>query len=272
MKTNHFLRKTRKMISKVPGAKLVYRMIKNLLLLRYVGVDQLKYLKGATYNADGLITNKNCDFMKAPKFIEAHTRGIKQWDIQYTGNLYWTFHVHHWAAFHAQQLEGDFVECGVYRGMCAMSIMTYIDFESLKNRKYYLFDTFCGLDREFCTEKEYLTYKDVYTDSYDFVVDSFKEYPNVMIVKGSVPKSLSQVDIKKVAYLHIDMNCVLPEVEAIKYFWPKLEVGAIVILDDYGWRGHENQKRAMDDFASYVGVKILSLPTGQGMIVKPATS
>ncbi len=40
----------------------------------------------------------------------------------------------------------------------------------------------------------------------------------LVIVKGSVPKTLPQVDIRKVAYLHIDMNCVLPEVEALKFF------------------------------------------------------
>lgn len=163
-------------------------------------------------------------------------------------------------------------ECGTYRGMHAMSTMTYIDFHELKDRKYYLFDTFSGLDKEYSSEKEYLAYKAAYPDCYKFVVNSFKEYSNVVLVRGSVPQTLTQVDIRKVAYLHIDMNCVLPEVEALKHFWPKLDVGAIVILDDYGWPGHENQKTAMDDFALAVGVKVLSLPTGQGMIIKPSAA
>lgn len=248
---NHFLRKMRNLIKKLPGAKALYG----------------KLTPNFTYSYDGLITNKNCDFMKDSKFIEAYTKGRMQWDIP--GLYYWTFHVIQWAAFHAKQLEGDFVECGVNRGIQAMSGMTYINFKSLKNRKYYLFDTFCGLDKELSSEVEYLRYINAYPDCYEFVVDSFKEYPNVVIVKGSVPKTLPQVDIRKVAYLHIDMNCVLPEVEALKFFWPKLETGGIVILDDNGWPGHENQKRAMDNFVLSVGVKVLSLPTGQGMIIKP---
>jgi hypothetical protein len=130
-------------------------------------------------------------------------------------------------------------------------------------------DTFCGLDEEFCTKDEYLRFKDTYSDCYQFVVDSFKEYPNVVIVKGPVPKTLSQVNIEKVAYLSIDMNCALPELEALKYFWPRLEPGAIVVLDDYGWPTFENQKAVADDFASSVGTKILSLPTGQGILIKP---
>jgi hypothetical protein len=64
------------------------------------------------------------------------------------------------------------------------------------------------------------------------------------------------------------MNCVGPEIAAIEYFWPRLVHGALVILDDYGWSAHIAQKLAMDDFAGKVGTKILSLPTGQGLIIK----
>ncbi len=71
------------------------------------------------------------------------------------------------------------------------------------------------------------------------------------------------------AYLHIDMNCVVPEVEALKYFWPKLELAAVVIFDDYAQPGHQSQKSAIDEFAASVGVEVLSLPTGQGMLLKP---
>jgi O-methyltransferase len=65
------------------------------------------------------------------------------------------------------------------------------------------------------------------------------------------------------------MNIAYPERKAIEYFWPKLSCGALVVLDDYGWLGYEEQHEAMDDFAKSVGVEILSLPTGQGLIAKP---
>jgi len=44
---------------------------------------------------------------------------------------------------------------------------------------------------------------------------------------------------------------------------------AAVLLDDYGHSGHEEQKRAFDGFALSKDVKILTLPTGQGLIIKP---
>ena len=42
-----------------------------------------------------------------------------------------------------------------------------------------------------------------------------------------------------------------------------------MVLDDYGWRPHILQKQAWDAFAVERGVRILALPTGQGLIVKP---
>lgn len=66
------------------------------------------------------------------------------------------------------------------------------------------------------------------------------------------------------AYLHIDMNCAPPEVAALRFFWPRLTPGAFVLLDDYANRGRDEQRRAMDEVAAEFGVKICTLPTGQG--------
>jgi hypothetical protein len=42
----------------------------------------------------------------------------------------------------------------------------------------------------------------------------------------------------------------------------------VVVLDDYGFEGHEVQKREQDKFAASKNIQILSLPTGQGLIIK----
>jgi hypothetical protein len=213
-----------------------------------------------------MITNKNCDFMQTPRFIWAYHAAMQQ---QYMPDTdIWRYHVNQWAVSQAKQLKGDFVECGVYRGSISMSNIVYVDFKSMKNRRYYLFDTFCGLDKKLSTKDEYARWKGIYPDCYQFVLDSFKEYSNVIIIKGAVPESLRQVFINKVSYLSIDMNCAKPELEALKFFWPKLVAGAVVVLDDYGWPTCEEQKKAADNFAKSAGVEVLSLPNGQGIIIK----
>jgi hypothetical protein len=41
-----------------------------------------------------------------------------------------------------------------------------------------------------------------------------------------------------------------------------------VLIDDYAFYGYVSEKIAMDRFAQENGIKILSLPTGQGLLVK----
>ena len=73
----------------------------------------------------------------------------------------------------------------------------------------------------------------------------------------------------KIAYISIDMNCVQPEIAALEYFWPKMVTGGVVVHDDYGMSAFINQKIALDAFAESRGVKVLTMPTGQGLLFKP---
>ena len=82
-------------------------------------------------------------------------------------------------------------------------------------------------------------------------------------------RRLPQVDAEKIAFLSLDMNTRDPEIAAAECFWDRLVSGAAIVLDDYGWRKHVEQKRAFDEFARKRGVQVLSLPTGQGLILKP---
>jgi hypothetical protein len=64
------------------------------------------------------------------------------------------------------------------------------------------------------------------------------------------------------------MNSVEPEIAAATFFWDKVVKGGVVILDDYGFPLHINQKIAFDRFVLERGQSILCLPTGQGIIIK----
>ena len=86
--------------------------------------------------------------------------------------------------------------------------------------------------------------------------------------RGSVPDILPSIPSIEVAFLHLDMNCAYPETAAFAFFWERLSPGAMVLLDDYAYDGHEQQTAALDAAANAIGTDILSLPTGQGLIVK----
>lgn len=246
------LQRFRQFVSRIPGAAKLY--------------DRLRLGFAATYREDGLVTTHNCDFTTDPKFQAAYSSGEQQ---QSMDGIRWRAHVALWAADHARHLEGDYVECGVYRGFLSKAIMTYLSFENMTDRQFYLFDTYDGLVAEMVSEEDTAAHRQDYEDCYEFVKKSFAEYSNVNIIRGPVPDTLSSANISKVAYLSIDMNCTQPEVDALEFFWPLLSSGAVVVLDDYGFPGHEAQKDGADKFAESAGVKVLALPTGQGLIVKP---
>ena len=89
------------------------------------------------------------------------------------------------------------------------------------------------------------------------------------IIVGSVPFTLDQIDAETIAYLHLDMNSSTPEVAALDALWPRLTRGAVVLFDDWGVPLFEPQHEAMSAFARDHGLPIASLPTGQGLLLKP---
>jgi O-methyltransferase len=234
-----------------------------------------------TYCADDLIVRqKNTAFMREPRFVDAYARGMNSGhkigrergsttDI----HIEWRVHVLCWAASQAAKLPGDFVECGVNTGIFSLAVANYIDFNST-GKRFYLFDTFAGIPDEQITDRERALGRGreneaYYEECYQVAIENFAAYPNAHLVRGPVPDTLTHVSIDRVCYLSIDMNIVAPEIAALRHFWPKLTPGAPVILDDYGWLDYVPQKEAIDEFAESVGCKVLTLPTGQGLLLKP---
>lgn len=231
-----------------------------------------------TYNQDGLFSVHNCEFLVDPTFIAAYERGMKAahgkdfcW--------HWRVHVGLWVAHNSAKLDGDFVECGVGNGFLSSAIMKYLDWDST-GKQFYLLDTFDGINLSYTTEAERnirniesenkrAKLTGVYASSFEDVARNFSEWHNVHLIKGSVPESLLECKAKNVSYLHLDMNCSPPETASLNYFWDKLVSGAFVLLDDYAYSGYREQKLGMDTCVAEKGLKVLSLPTGQGLIKIP---
>lgn len=214
----------------------------------------------------GMATLHSGAFLKEPKHKTAYEAALRHQNIM---DFHWRVHTVTWAATQALRQPGDFVECGVNRGFLSRAVIDYVDFGQQHERTFYLFDTFNGPVAALLSEDDHAARRNVYSECFDFVKSAFSDVPNVRIVRGAVPGSLSTVSISRVAYLSVDMNCAMPETAALIYFWPKLVSGGIVVLDDYAFTGFESQRIAADRFAESVGVKVLTLATGQGILVRP---
>ena len=218
---------------------------------------------------DGLCSIHNADFTDDPRFKKAYAAGEatgswKGWKLR------WRAYVVCWCAEWAASLEGDFVECGVNKGGNARMIIEYLGLQG-KAREFYLLDTFEGFSEDLLSpeEKASVATSYRYPNCLEAVKKTFDPYPFVKIIPGAVPATLVEIKAERIAFLSIDMNCVEPEIAAATHLWDRVVPGGIIILDDYGFSQHHLQKKAFDKFAEAKGVRILSLPTGQGLIFKP---
>jgi len=211
---------------------------------------------------------RNLSFGQDQKFVSSFESTAEE---DQERSLIWRLHVLTWAAHHALQVEGDFVECGVFKGFSSAVICKYLDFADIA-KVFYLYDTFSGLPDETSTEQERALYP--YALDHDFdelfmhVKQMFADYPNVKIVKGIVPYSFEQAIPEKIAYLHIDMNSVQAEILALEHLFHRISPGGILILDDFGWITQQPQMIAETEFMQALGYKVLELPTGQGLVFK----
>lgn len=235
------------------------------------------------YSQDGLRTVHDPRFLhQDPSFPAAYQRGVEA-SAGHDPNFAWRVHGALWAASTALRVDphGDFVECGVNAGFLSSAILRYLDWNRnphAAGRRYFLIDTFAGppLDQFSSAEitagrraiAEDNLAKGAYVTSLDRIRANFAEWDRVEIVTGRIPEILAGIDCNAVAFLHIDLNCAQPEIDALEFFWPRMPQGAIILLDDYCYLGHTEQGDAVDRFAASRGARVLALPTGQGLIIR----
>ena len=217
------------------------------------------------FAADMLITfDRNMGFYKDAAFMAAfNAETMRDQEV----SLIWRLHVLCWCARTALRREGDFVECGVFRGFSSAVAARYLDFAKVK-KNWFLYDTFAGIPENQLAPgvqnpgvfKEQNLYQDC--------VNRFAPYPNVRVVRGAVPDVLAQGAPDKVAFLHLDMNSADAEDGALRFFYERLTPGAMVLFDDYGWRAYREQKLVADEFMEEVGGQIMEMPTGQGLYIR----
>lgn len=221
------------------------------------------------YAQDGLYTMHCADFMKDPRFSAAYSAG------EATGSwsgaaVHWRVFVACWMAERASSLGGDLIECGVNRGGISRAIVAYLG-EKLHGRRFFLLDTFEGIPESVLSEREMTHnkyFKENYTECHQQVLDTFRDFSEVVVIKGLVPDTFGQVQSEKFCFVHIDMNNAISEIAAAEYLWPRLVNGGFMLLDDYGWQINVDQRQAFDLFAEQRGMKVLALPTGQGLLMK----
>ena len=214
------------------------------------------------YAEDGLWTHHGHTFIEDERFAKAYRRAVQAAGLDY--GIRWRVHTILWAAEHAAALDGAFVECGTGRGFMASAICDYLGWEE---RPFYLYDTFlpAALDEHGNQAADGVP-SPVYAEGLEPVTENFAEWSGVKPIVGKIPGTL--LSDGPIAFLHVDLNHAAAEEATVRHFWPKLTPGAPVIFDDYGFQGYEVQRAAADRLGRELGFSVLTLPTGQGLVLR----
>lgn len=225
-------------------------------------LESIRQIYPVNFAGDMLVTfDRNMGFFQDAAFMDAFkAEASNQQEI----SLIWRLHVLCWCAKTALRRDGDFVECGVYRGFSSAVAARYLDFAKT-GRRWYLYDTFQGIPEAQLnighTNPEAYRTPNLYEDC----VNRFAPYSNIEVICGRVPEVLATGSTGKIAFLHLDMNSADAEDAALRFYYSRLSPGAMVLFDDYGWRAYREQKLVADEFMQEVGGQIVELPTGQGL-------
>lgn len=187
------------------------------------------------------------------------------------------------------KIDGDIVECGVWRGGSMMAVALTLNQLKVKDRNLALYDTFTGmttprsLDKTFDGEFASDLMSGIPQDDSEFAggVIAFATLEDVMIgmksteyptqkiiyVQGDVTETLRQKNLpEKISLLRLDTDWHESTKIELEVLWPRLQSGGVLILDDYDhWEG---ARIAVDDFFSSIGLNpfMMKMNTGRAII------
>jgi O-methyltransferase len=192
---------------------------------------------------------------------------VKAWQSNAEGDsdvaIVWRRYVLACAAYHAVHLDGDFVECGCYRGVGVKTIVDYLGGAAFP-RTFWGYDLF-----EHAAGMEHHSMADHGPGLADVVRAKFAGYHQVNIVQGEIPAVFAGQSPERISYLHIDLNQATAEIAALDALFDRVVPAGIIILDDYEWAmAYRRQKLTEDPWFESRGYRVMPLPTGQGLVIK----
>ena len=165
--------------------------------------------------------------------------------------------------------EMNIVECGVCDGL---TIFYAINTYTKKNYdlKVYLYDSWKKMERKHLNDQELYHLGDYNYLNVNITKNNLRDYSeNLIFNVGYIPEVLALSNYPKhLSWLHIDLNSSSPTIEALKFFYEKLNSKGVILFDDYGHKSYEPTKYVIDNFFNNLDGQLIALPTGQAMFIK----
>lgn len=171
-------------------------------------------------------------------------------------------------------IDGDFVECGVWKGGSSMMIALTLLKNKCTDKKIYLYDTFEGMpeptdndininnkkaENKFLKLKRNENSSDWCFSEIDEVKNNIFStgYPkeNIIFVKGKVENTIPNIIPNKIALLRLDTDWYESTKHELEHLYPRLSEKGVLIIDDYGhWLGC---RKAVDEYLKKNNISLL---------------
>jgi hypothetical protein len=169
----------------------------------------------------------------------------------------------YWAVKRVAPLPGDLAEVGVYKGGSAKMIC-----EVKGEKKLHLFDTFQGMPE---TDASIDVHKK--GDFSDTSLESVRSYlagcRNVEFHKGVFPETASNLPPEtRFCFVNLDVDLYRSTLDGLRFFYPRMSRGGIIISHDYRSISCPGVKKAFDEFLSDKPETLIELWDTQCLVVK----
>jgi hypothetical protein len=168
------------------------------------------------------------------------------------------------------QIPGDIVECGVWRGGSMMAVARSLLRNGDSSRNLYLFDTYEGMSEP---TKDDVAFDGssaqelvMSAEKHDHIIVSVGDvqravwstgYPRekMHFVKGKVEDTVPGEAPASIALLRLDTDWYESTKHELEHLFPRLARGGVLIIDDYGhWEG---ARKATDQYIKEKNLTIL---------------
>jgi hypothetical protein len=156
-----------------------------------------------------------------------------------------------------ENIPGDFVETGVWRGGSCILAKAVFDQHGIKDRAVWCCDSFEGMPTASAKDLSLASASDFSDREYlsasvEMVANNFRKFnlldENVKFVKGWFCDTLPTAPIKRIAVLRMDGDLYDSTKDALNNLYDKVSAGGFIIVDDYkSWVGCH---AAVDEFRS----------------------
>ena len=168
-------------------------------------------------------------------------------------------------------LPGDLAELGVYQGEFAARMS-----RCFPERKLFLFDTFEGFDAWDVSVETQSGYSraaegDFADTSVELILSKMTAPERVVVRKGYFPETIPEEETSFVL-VSLDADLYEPTLQGLRYFYPRLVSGGVILLHDYQNARFSGVRAAVETFEKECG-RMLLLPVGDlhgtAMLIHP---